>query len=79
MATFLRLLSHDGVSGPAWLGWGGARPPPFTLSTPSTRVIAKPGSIVLVVLDILNPMKLALLRAFIGRLEVVIFQSFGHS
>ncbi len=40
MATFLGTFSHDGVCGPACWGWCGPCPSPFTLSTPSTRVIS---------------------------------------
>ncbi len=36
---FWRTLNHDGIFGPTWWGWGApARPPPVTISDPSTPV-----------------------------------------
>ncbi len=42
MAIFSSTFSDDGIFGRAWWRWGCVRPPPFTLSTISTRVAAPP-------------------------------------
>jgi hypothetical protein len=40
MATFWRTFYHDGKVSPAWQGWGGgARPPPFTTSAITNKVV----------------------------------------
>jgi hypothetical protein len=41
MATFWRTFHHDGKISPAWVRMGvhGARPPPFTLSTITSKVV----------------------------------------
>ncbi len=40
--TFRRTFHHDGKISPGWCGWGGARPPPFTISTITYKVVAYP-------------------------------------
>jgi hypothetical protein len=42
MATFWRTFHHDGKFSQAWWGWGDARPPPFTLSTITSKVVVYP-------------------------------------
>jgi hypothetical protein len=39
MATFSRTFNHEGKISPAWWGLVGARPPPFTLSTITYKVV----------------------------------------
>ncbi len=39
IATFWRTFHHDGKISPAWWGWGCTLPPPFTLSTITSKVV----------------------------------------
>ncbi len=39
MTTFWRTFHHIGKISPGWWGWGGSRPPPFTLSTITYKVV----------------------------------------
>jgi hypothetical protein len=38
IADFWRTFSHDGKISPGWRGWGGGRPPRFTLVTLTYKV-----------------------------------------